>query len=339
VGYTLLAAELLVLEAAARNRRWLWLLPPLFAVWVNCHGSNFFGMAVLIAYWACSFVSGKWGLITATAAPAGSRRMLGIIVVLCGLALLCNPVGVQQLLYPLNTAFQMTTSMMNNEEWQPTDPSSLRGAAMIAGVMALFAVPLLRRSELRLLDIVLVAMGFGLALRHVRMLFVFGILFGPAISRVLGPLWKREDRREHPILNAILLAVFGAAMLAAFPSSAEIQKQIRKQNPAAAVEFIRRSGISGPMLNEYVFGDYLIWAFPESKVFVDGRGDIYDWTGVLAEYGRFVTVTQDPNILLDKYKIRYCLLHKDTRMVNVLPHLEGWKQVYADDVATVFLRD
>ena len=25
------------------------------------------------------------------------------------------------------------------------------------------------------------------------------------------------------------------------------------------------------MLNEYVFGDYLIWALPEEKVFIDGN--------------------------------------------------------------------
>src|ERR1041384_1345220 len=47
IGYTFLAAELLLLESASRNRRWLWLLPPLLAVWVNCHGSNFFGMGIL----------------------------------------------------------------------------------------------------------------------------------------------------------------------------------------------------------------------------------------------------------------------------------------------------
>jgi len=339
MGYTFLAAELLLLECGLRNRRWLWLLPPLFGLWVNCHGSNFFGMGVLVAYWACSFVAGKWGLVTAEAWPAGVRRTLGITILLCGLALLCNPVGIQQLLYPLNTAFQQTTSMMANQEWQPPDPSSLRGAAMIGGVIGLLAVSVLRRSELRLLDLVLVAMGFGLALKHVRMLFVFGILFAPALCRVLGPLLGRDPKREHPIANGLILAGFATAIAAACPTSAVLQQQVRKANPAAAVEFIRKAGISGPMLNEYLFGDYLIWAFPEEKVFVDGRGDIYDWTGVLSEYGRWATLSEDPNILLDKHKIRFCLLSKNAPMGYVLPYLKGWRKVYSDDVAAVFLRD
>ena len=32
------------------------------------------------------------------------------------------------------------------------------------------------------------------------------------------------------------------------------------------------------MLNEYVYGGYLIWAAPENPVFVDGRADIFEWT-------------------------------------------------------------
>jgi hypothetical protein len=338
MGYTFLAAELLLLDLGTRNRRWLWLLPPLFAVWVNCHGSNFFGMAVLIAYWAASFVNGKWGLITALGWQKQTRRYLGLIIILCGLALLCNPVGIQLLLYPLNVAFQQTTSLMAVEEWRPPDPTSAHGLAMIGGVIALVMIPLVRRSELRLLDLLLVAIGFGLAIQHVRMMFVFGIMFSPVLCRVLGTVLA-DPKREHPIANAVILAGFAAAVAAAFPSSATLQQQVVKANPVAAVDFIRRTGISGPMLNEYVFGDYLIWAFPEEKVFIDGRGDIYDWSGVLAAYGRWYTVSEDPSILLDKYKIRFCLLRKDAPIGNVLPYLKGWRRVYTDEIASVFLRD
>ena len=92
------------------------------------------------------------------------------------------------------------------------------------------------------------------------------------------------------------------------------------------------------MLNEYVFGDYLIWALPEEKVFIDGNADIFDWTGVLEAYGRWATLQEDPRILLDKYHIRFCLISKDAPMTQVLPYLPGWRKVYADDVSAVFVR-
>jgi hypothetical protein len=43
LGYLLLTCELLIIHLArTRNPRWFFALPPLFAVWVNCHGSFIF---------------------------------------------------------------------------------------------------------------------------------------------------------------------------------------------------------------------------------------------------------------------------------------------------------
>jgi len=48
-----------VLEAAERgSRRLLWLLPPLFCVWINLHGSWIIGLGLLGIYiFAGSFLS------------------------------------------------------------------------------------------------------------------------------------------------------------------------------------------------------------------------------------------------------------------------------------------
>jgi len=48
VGYLLLAFELILLHLGrTRNPRWLLAIPPLFAIWVNCHGSFWLGLGVL----------------------------------------------------------------------------------------------------------------------------------------------------------------------------------------------------------------------------------------------------------------------------------------------------
>jgi hypothetical protein len=91
-------------------------------------------------------------------------------------------------------------------------------------------------------------------------------------------------------------------------------------------------------LNEYVFGDYLIWALPEHKVFIDGRGDLYDWTGIFPQFARWATLKEDPEILLNKHHIGFCILAKESPMAQVLPHLVGWRQAYSDKIAVVFVR-
>jgi hypothetical protein len=92
------------------------------------------------------------------------------------------------------------------------------------------------------------------------------------------------------------------------------------------------------MLNEYVYGGYLIWAAPEHPVFVDGRADVFDWTGVLGEFGKWATLQSDPNELLDKYQVNFCLLGRDSPMARVLPLLPGWKTVYSDNLAVIVMR-
>ena len=92
------------------------------------------------------------------------------------------------------------------------------------------------------------------------------------------------------------------------------------------------------MLNEYVYGGYLIWAAPEYPVFIDGRADVYEWAGVLPDFTRWATLQEDPNILLEKYKVDFCLISRNSPMVFVLPLVSGWKVAYSDPQAIVFVR-
>jgi hypothetical protein len=113
---------------------------------------------------------------------------------------------------------------------------------------------------------------------------------------------------------------------------------VEQGNPVGAVEFINAHHLSGRMLNDYVYGGYLIWAAPEHPVFVDGRSDVFEWTGVLSDFLKWATLQSDPKTLLDKYKVDFCLLAKQSPMVRVLPLLGNWKSVYSDANSVIFVR-
>ena len=54
MAYIAMSAELAILEAAERGKtRALWLLPPLFCIWVNLHGSWLIGLALFVLYILC----------------------------------------------------------------------------------------------------------------------------------------------------------------------------------------------------------------------------------------------------------------------------------------------
>jgi hypothetical protein len=203
----------------------------------------------------------------------------------------------------------------------------------------MFLLVLGKRMELHLDEMMLVALGSAMAVRHVRMLFVFGILVAPVVSRQLAKWWDSYDfARDRRSPNVAMIALSLVIVWFAFPSSRQLQAQVRSGNPIGAVEFIQREGLSGRMLNDYNYGGYLIWALPQKKVFVDGRADVYEWTGVLQDFADWATLQVDPNVLLEKYGIDFCLLTRHSPMSKVLPYLPGWKKAYSDDDSVVFVR-
>src|SRR6266540_2125278 len=127
LGYLLLTCELLIIHAArTRNRRWFLALPPLFAVWVNCHGSFIFGLMILAAFLFCSFFEFRAGLLVSSRWEKPQRVMMMIGLALSIAALFVNPVGVKQVIYPLDVMLNHSTGLASVDEWQAPRFDDLR---------------------------------------------------------------------------------------------------------------------------------------------------------------------------------------------------------------------
>lgn len=341
IGYLLLILELLLLHLGrTRNPRWFLALPVLLALWVNCHGSFFFGLMVLAVFLLCSFLDFHAASLVCERAEPRRRRMLALATALSAGAVFLNPDSIRQVFYPLNTMLHEHIVVTQIYEWQPLSMSDPRGAALL-GVLAFIALYCIvqRSAKIYLHEVLLLAMGAWLALNHQRMAFVFGILAAPVVSRLLSNSWEGYDpEKDRPIPNAALIAVAVLAVWLAFPSRGSLVKQVEKRSPVGAVAYVQAHHLQGNMLNTFGNGGYLIWALREHPVFIDGRADPYEATGVLAEFGNWAMLQSDPTRLLDKYHIAFCLLDADTPMARVMPLLSGWKQVYSGPGAVIFVR-
>ncbi|MGB8477551.1 MAG: hypothetical protein WCE63_01750 [Acidobacteriaceae bacterium] len=340
IGYLLLIVELLLIQLGrSHSPRWFFGLPPLFAVWVNCHGSFFLGFLLVCIVLACSFFDFRKGLLMSDGWPTYTRKMLMIALFFSAVALFLNPVGVRQVLYPLNTMFHQSIQLSSVQEWMPLTMNSGRGLGFLVLLGCVFFIVLVQRSELSLNELGMLAVGAWLAIGHRRLLFVFGILAAPVLSRLLAPLWDRYDAdHDHPVPNAILIAASLLILALGFPKPQNLASQVEAGSPVKAVDFIERQHLSGPMMNDYVYGGYLIWTASDHPVFVDGRGDVFEWSGVLAEFGRWATLQENPNILLDKYGVRFCVLARTSPMTQVLLLLPNWKSVYSDNMSVILVR-
>jgi hypothetical protein len=340
VGYLLLIVELLLLHLGqTRDRRWFFGLPPLFAIWINCHGSFFFGIALAGVFLFSSFFNFQIGSLVATRWDSLSRRAMVLALILSVAALFINPVGIKFVLYPLNTMLDPAMKFSAITEWQPLQFGDGRSFAFLVVLGGIFLLVIVRRTELLWRELLVLAVGAWLAASHVRMLFVFGILAAPVLSRLISTSWDSYNpKRDHPWANAVFIATSLLIIFLAFPNRKNLEMQVEEHSPVKAVEFIKAHQLSGPMLNEWVFGGYLIWAAPEHPVFIDGRGDVFEWTGVVDDFGKWAQLQTDPNVLLDKYHISFCVLSRESPMIGVLRLLPGWKEVYSDNVSTIFIR-
>jgi hypothetical protein len=340
IGYLFLVIELLVLYLGrTRTPRWFFWLPPIFAIWVNCHASFFLGMGLAGLIFLCSFFNFQAGLLESSRSDPRRQRILALALVLSAAALFLNPLGPKLVFYPLDFMMHLPINLTAISEWQPLAMNSVRGVGLLGVFACIFLLVIVKRSRLFWHELVLLAAGTWFAVHHERMAFVFGILAAPVLSRLLASSWdgyKAEQDRAWPNAVMTILALLIAVRM--FPTHQAIAQQIEETNPVKAVEFIRTHHISGHMLNDYAFGGYLIWAAPEHPVFIDGRADLFEFAGVLDQFGGWATLSGDPNTLLNKYKVDFCLLDRNAPMTHILQLLPGWKSVYSDNQSVIFVR-
>ncbi|HYL38417.1 MAG TPA: hypothetical protein VEV17_21040 [Bryobacteraceae bacterium] len=340
LGYFLLACELLLVQLGrSRDPRWFLLLPPLLALWANCHGSFFLGLMLLAVLLACSFIDWRAGLLDSRPLESSRRKVFAAAAALSLPAVFLNPVGLPLLAYPLRTIFDARMQLDAVSEWRRLafdDPRAFLLLA-VAGLIVLLA--LVGRIPLYLDECAVLSLAFGMAVLHQRLLFAWGIVAAPVLCRQLAGLWDGYDpARDHRLANALLILAALTIAIGAFPGTSNLAAQVTRDNPTQAVQFLRRARLPGNMLNEYVYGGYLIWADPEQRVFIDGRADVYAWTGVLKDYGEWATLETDPNVLLDRYRIAFCLLSRSMPLARVLRYLPGWHELYSDSQAVIFVR-
>ena len=124
-----------------------------------------------------------------------------------------------------------------------------------------------------------------------------------------------------------------------FPKPARLANVMEQKWPVKAVAYLKAHPAPQPMFNTYGYGGFLIWQMDgQNKVFVDGRADIYERTGVLADYLAIARVQVAAPQLLKAYGVQSCLISRDEALRTLLDVLPGWQRVYSDDLSVLFVR-
>ena len=336
-GWLCMVGLLLVTDRFQRNGTGIWMLPLLFALWINLHGSWIFGMVVFVIIIASGLVEGEWGTVVARRwTPEELKKLLAVLVASVA-ALFVNPFGYKLILYPFDLLLRQQGAMHAVQEWHPVDFSQGSGKLVMLVIFGWLISGLLSRRKWRLDEILLMAFALWAGLSHVRFVFFLGLIMAPIFAPRIRLFPPYERSLDKPWLNAAIMAGVVAWVIVSFPTNGKLQEQVDDQYPTAALKLMQQDQIRGRIFNTDAWGGYMEWNTPELKPFTDGRADIFVYNGTFDDYVKTVLI-QSPLEVLDKYKFDYVLIESHGPLGYLLEHSPAWRAKYSDKVAVLFER-
>jgi len=333
-----------------KHKSYLYLLPPIMLLWVNLHGGFIAGFLLIGVY-----IAGN----TLMAIYQGAERQdkikkvktLSLFFFVCMLVTLLNPKGYEILLFP----FKIISNkfLMNNvsEFFPPNFHENLRYEYMLLLMVLVFGVSIVR---LNAIDLMLVLIFTHMSLYSARYIPLYAIILSPILGRQIDKLL--HEFRERRLIKRVLAisdrtaktdstakyfiwSIVMVLLIAFMVFTGKLQYEFNRKNlPVDAVQFMQREKIAGNMFNNDEFGDYIIYAaWPDYKVFFDGRSDMYG-EKIGNEYLKITQIKSGWEDVLKKYDINWIIFHTKWSLSSVLIEKNEWKLIYSDKVANIFVR-
>jgi hypothetical protein len=333
------------------DRNYLYFLPPIMLLWVNLHGAFIIGPLLIGVY--------LFGNIVLSLTPGGAEkkryrqkaRSLALTMFACLIISLINPYGYHILLFP----FEISSNKFIMDNVQEFLSPNFHGPLPFKYLFfLLIAILAISRSSLNIIEIILILLFTNMALYSKRHIPLFAIIVAPVLTRQIDLILNSGDgrfarfikkRSENiasidasskgylwPLGVSLVVVIFFAMGMMEY-------KFDEKRKPVEAVEFLKRETIPGNMFNKDEFGDYIIYAaWPNYKVFIDGRIDMYGPEKVM-EFLKVVRIKPGMDKVFKKYDINWIIFSSGSSLSHFLLQRDDWKLIYSDGVANIFVRN
>jgi hypothetical protein len=347
--YFFFALSLYVLESARLSGRWrgLIILVIIQIFWCNLHGGFLAGLGLLFLYGLGEAVSRRpfRPYLAALAAAA--------------LATLINPYGLDYWHYLFRAVTmprpEITEWASLFKAWQTGFP---REPLIYFVSLALFSGFLVWWAKWReLTPGLILALTLYMGLKHLRHQVFFLLAAGaylPVLFEAYGrkilaspPLaaWRPRLGQLLPVALALsFMLVYGYKVISAHPLALELPaapdqtRRVGIHYPVGAVEFLEKNRLAGNILNEFNWGEYLIWALPAScKVAMDGRYETVYGDDLCQLHSEFFYGRPGWRKFLEQYPPDLILVDPRSKVYALLKAAPDWRQVYEDAGAALFL--
>ena len=110
-------------------------------------------------------------------------------------------------------------------------------------------------------------------------------------------------------------------------------------NPADAVNFMNSHRLTGNVLADFAWGQYVIWhGAPGTKVFIDSRYDLAYPPAVIRDYLELANNLAGGSHTLAAYPHDFVLVKRNSPAVKLMDSQRDWRLIYSDDTARLYAR-
>jgi hypothetical protein len=338
LGYLFLILTLVALEFFRQGKgRAIWLLPVLFLIWINTHGSWIIGLGVIVLYIACGLVDFHIGSLEARRWTKPERLRLETVFMLCLAAIPITPYGTELAAYPFKVASAYPVAIASVLEWQVMPFNLLGGKIFLALILGFFFMQMFFRFSWQLFEVLLFMFGVAMACMHARFLLLFVPFFAPLLATMVARWISGYDKtKDQFLLNFALILGIAIAIVHYFPSKSEMAKNVADKFPVQALAYMREHPVPGPIFNAYGFGGYMI--FSGHKTFIDGRGEMFEEVGVFQDYMHITLLRPGAIKILGNYGIQAVIMEREEPLSTALAAMPDWQAVYSDPVSVIFVK-
>ncbi|MDO8261101.1 MAG: hypothetical protein Q7T50_06470, partial [Candidatus Magasanikbacteria bacterium] len=307
-----------------------WLL--FFTFWANVHRGFVVGIGVFSVYLAIDYLYKK---------SFGKKTKI-VVPIFCVLAAVAGsfltPFSLELYKTGVASDFLSFENLWYIAEWQSVVlyfPNNIYFAA--TGIIYIY-IFLTKAKKLEPVWFVIAALLFALA--FISSNFVF---FWCALFIFLSSKYLNIDTKNRLIRGALFIFGVGFLVYVSVYTFIEIKKYagssveavlVKSEYPVQAVKYMRENSIRSNLLNLFNWGGYLLWQYPEAKVFIDGRMASWKTPEGKSILGLYVDLKSGKCEALKDFKVETLLVSKTFD----LSCFTNFREVYRDDIAKVLVR-
>ena len=331
---------LLYYQPKIKKFKLIYLIPLITLVWANTHGQFLLGLATL-AIWTIFYIPKKDQL---------SKKTLLILTAISTLTIFINPFGAQIL--NISSGHFNANALANVYEWMPWKWGTPRMYALLAymTVIWIFIAKNFKSINRSYFWILLAYTFFALKARRIIPFFLLisiPIVQNFILSAVGAKNLSPTKHKKLIITNALILALIFIFFLRqhltnpiTFDQSWDSYCQSNIMCSEPLIEFMNQNQIEGKIFNSYRLGGWLIYRYPQNKVFIDGRMTLWknsQGQSPFLKYLEMVHTKANSKELFDLEQFDYVIIHPQSSLHKALTQIEHWPAIYSDDTLELLI--